>query len=154
MPVRNFSDNFPFGTMGAIVSHPLLREAAVTVFPPLFPSGSGASSTLELTDNKCLKKDICILICIPTSLLSIFWVCAVSSRHGATHISKRCWKAHIFQKACWGKITAELSLHVAAVSVKQLDFWHPDSHFLDRQTGYWKVRGTFRCGEARLNSRN
>lgn len=29
-----------------------------------------------------------------------------------------------------------------------------DSHFLDRQTGYWKARGTFRCGEARLNSSN
>lgn len=41
--------------MGPIVSHPLLREAAVIVCLPLFPTGSGASFTLELTDNKCLK---------------------------------------------------------------------------------------------------
>lgn len=121
-----FSDNFPSGIMGAIVSHPLLREEAVKVFPPLFPSGSGA---LELTNNKCLKPTP---ICPP----HILWVCAVSPRHGATHISKRCCKAHIFHKACWEIIIVELlPLRVAAISVKQLDLlasWFPFSGQTDR----------------------
>lgn len=102
-----------------MVSHPLLRGAAVVVCPPLFPAGSGSSSTLEVTDKKCLKTT-------PVSPSHIFCVCAVSSRHGATRITKGWWKAHIFHKACWEIITAGLlPFHVAAISVKQLDILIP-----------------------------
>lgn len=93
MPVRNVWIIFPFSAVGARVSHPLSREGAVAVYVPLFSAGSGAASTLKVTDSKCLKTT-------PISPSYIFWVCAVSSSHGATHISKGCWKAHIFDKAC------------------------------------------------------
>lgn len=110
----------------------------------LFPAVSGASSTLELTDSKCLKTTP---ICPPY----IFWVCAVSSRHGAPHISKGCWKAHLSQGLLRNSnsriVAITCSYYVCETAgppgILILRFW------TDRQTGYWK--GNFQMRKSKTN---
>lgn len=124
-------DIFSFRATGAIISHPLVQDAAVMVCPPLLPVRTGTASTLELTDYKCLPLFLihilsgCVLNVIQTWSSSYF-----KRMLEGTHLSQGLLRNN--------NIGIVAILCIAIISLKQLDLLASSFSF-SGQTG-WGIR--------------